>query len=115
MVSDEFGTVPESLDEHGHYDELGRAGDEILRPHRRQRREEVCWRALKADMARERSIGWALKALTVSMAVRAVSMEEEALEVCERSCARRGEAKDWDRGWMRKRMGREARMTRVRE
>jgi hypothetical protein len=30
------------------------------------------------------------------MVVRAVSMEVEALEVWERSCAMRGDAKDWD-------------------
>lgn len=28
VVSDEFSAVPEGLDEHGHHDELGRAGSE---------------------------------------------------------------------------------------
>ena len=60
-------------------------------------------------------MGWALKALTVSMAVRAVSMEVEALEVWERSCAMRGDAKDLDADWMMMKMGREARITKVSE
>ena len=51
---------------------------------------------------------WALKALTVSMSERAVSIEEEALAEWERFCAMRGAAKDWERDW---RMGREERMT----
>jgi predicted Holliday junction resolvase-like endonuclease len=46
-------------------------------------------------------MGWALKALTVSIAVRAVSMEDKALEEWERSWAMRGEAKDWEKDWMR--------------
>ena len=86
-----------------------------VRPHRRQSLEEVRWRERKEDMMRDSSMGWALKALTVSIALRAVSMEEEALEEWERSCAMRGVAKDWERDWRTMRIGREARMTRVRE
>ena len=58
-------------------------------------------------MAQESLMGWALKALTVSMAVRVVSMEEEALEVWDRSCTMSGEAKDWDMDWVMMRMERE--------
>ena len=45
-------------------------------------------------MARESSMFCALKALTVSMEERAVSIEDDAVDVWVRSCAMRGEAKD---------------------
>jgi hypothetical protein len=111
VVSDEFGTVPKAWTNMAI---MTNWAEPEVRPHKRQRRKEVRLRAQNADMARESPMGWVLKALTVSMAVRAVSMEVEALEVWERSCAMRGDAKDWDADWMM-RMGREARITEVSE
>ena len=85
----------------------------LNRPHTLNRRLTAIPRDSKARVACLSSKSWALKALTVDMAVRARSRSAAVEVVSNRSRRMRGAATDCEIDWMRIKKGTADRMTRV--